>query len=263
MIAPFEASKLKLDRAAKHLAEVENAVATYLAEKPVAIVVEPFPGGAAEAFGTRAWLARIRKPVPLALSAIVGDLVHNLRAALDLLACDLVLLAGKSAKGVYFPFCENAADLPRIIKERNLHRAGPDIVQAVRSLKPYKGGNIALRAVHDIDIADKHQTLLPVIGATTVPIRSILNLPPEIKIESITTIIVNDGQIVVGLPNYAGTPVLGTELPSRFFLAFNDLLGPGNREIFQALHLLTEAANNVFEALTALRPSAAFPSPTP
>ena len=263
MIAPFEASRVKLDRAAKHLSELETAVAAYLAEKPVQIIVEPFPGGVGETHGTRAWLARIRKPVPLDFSAIIGDVVHNLRTTLDLLACDLVRLTGKSAKAVYFPFCDIAADLRETIKKRNLHRAGADVVHVIESLKPYKGGNVALRAIHDMDIADKHQALLPVIGAVTVPLASILNLPSAHKLQNLSTIIAMDGQIIVGLPNVPSAPALGTELPSRFFLALSNAPGFGNFEVIELLKKLTEATNTVFDALTALRPGAVFPSPPP
>jgi hypothetical protein len=45
MVAPFDASKLKLERAAEHLQEFETATSEYLNSKPCAIVVEPFPGG--------------------------------------------------------------------------------------------------------------------------------------------------------------------------------------------------------------------------
>lgn len=260
MIAPFEASRLKLERAVRHGNELKWAIDRYLAEKPCVIVVGPYPGGMAEKFGTRAWIARIRKPVPPTLAAIIGDLVHNLRSALDLLACDLVQLAGKSTKSVYFPFCDVATDLTETIKKRNLHRAGSDIVAAIKSLQPYKGGNIALRAIHDMDIADKHHALLPVIGAVTVSLGDLLGLPPTHQLQTLSTIIAGDGQIIVGLPNIPGAPPLGTELPARFFLALSDAPGFGNFEIIELLHKLAEAANGVFDTLTALRPGAVFPS---
>lgn len=246
MIAPFEASKLRIARTAQHLGELEIAVVAYLAEKPCVIAVEPFPfmqGTMKEIYDTRAWLARIRKPVPLDLSAIIGDVVHNLRSTLDLLVCDLVRSAGKSTKRVYFPFCDTLTDLPRVIKERNLHHAGADVVDTIERLRPYKGGNVALRAVHDMDIEDKHRALLPVIGAATVPLADILKLPPNVQLRSISTIIVQDGQIIVGMPNLARAPALGTELPASFFLAVQDIPGLGNREVFRILHDLTEATS--------------------
>ena len=129
--------------------------------------------------GVQAWNARIRKPMPIKFSALIGDFVHNLRTALDLLVCDLVTINGKSAKEVYFPFCATAAELPRIIRDRRIYRAGPDVVAYIESLKPYTGGNIALRCIHNLDITDKHHTLLPVLAAASVPLRDLLgpNIP--------------------------------------------------------------------------------------
>lgn len=257
MIAPFEASRLKIDRASKHLCELEDAIETYFASKPCAIIVEPFPG--MEPFWkTQAWIARIRQSVPHAVSAIIGDVIHNLRTALDLLVCDLVRVAGKSTKQVYFPFCETAAELPSKIKDRNLHRAGQDVVRVVESLRPYKGGNLALRAIHDMDVADKHQALLPLLGAVAVPLAAILGKERDFPVPEWSTLIGKDGQIVIGLPGNLALP-LGTELPARWFLAFDNLPGVGNREVVQFLHELAETANSVFLALTSLRPGAVFP----
>ena len=175
-----------------------------------------------------------------------------------MLACDLVRVAGRSTKQVYFPFCDTAAELPSKIKDRNLHRAGHDVVHAIHSLKPHKGGNLALRSIHDMDIADKHQALLPLLGAVSVPLADILGTGPGFPVPEWSTLVVKDGQMVVGLPGKLGLP-LGTELPARWFLAFDNLPGIGNREVVEFLHTVAKAANCVFETLTALRPGATFP----
>jgi hypothetical protein len=96
----------------------------------------------------------------------LGDAVHNLRAALDLMACDIVRLNGKSTRDVYFPFSFNAAELDKQVKEKNFDRAAPEAQDLLRNkIKPYKenGGNVALRAIHDLDVADKHRLILPTI----------------------------------------------------------------------------------------------------
>jgi hypothetical protein len=203
--------------------------------------------------------ARIRKPVPQFLSAIIGDTVHNLRTALDLLACDLVRLNGRSVRGVYFPFCEKASDLSTVIKDRNLHRAGDDIIRAIKHLQPYKGGNIALRSIHDMDIADKHQALLPVIGAVSAPVGTIIFSGNEFQLPPISTLF-KDGQIIMGLP--ASQIPLGTELPAKFFLAFGEGDGFGNRPVIECLHDLSKTTTDVLFTLAALRPGATFPTPT-
>ena len=122
---------------------------------------------------------KIRKPVPIKFSALIGDFIHNLRTALDLLVCDLVTINGKSTKEVYFPFCASPAELPRMIRDRKIYRAGPDIVAYIESLKPYTGGNIALRAIHDLDVTDKHHALLPVISGVKSSARKNLRNRPS------------------------------------------------------------------------------------
>ena len=104
----------------------------------------------------RVKLTFTNEPFPEELSAIFGDIVHNLRTALDLAASACVRANGKSDKGVFFPFCKEASELDAMIKRRNIDRAHPDVVSYIRSLAPYKGGNIALRAIHDLDVRDKH-----------------------------------------------------------------------------------------------------------
>jgi hypothetical protein len=260
MTVPFEASKLKLERAAEHLREFDREAIAYLNSKSCAIVVEQFPG--LQQMGTQSWNARIRKPMPTKFSVLIGDFVHNLRTALDLLVCDLVTINGKSAKEVYFPFCSTAADLSHVIRERKIRRAGPDVVAYIESLKPYTGGNIALRAIHDLDVTDKHRALLPVLSGVSLPLGKLFgtNLPDTVG--NWQSLIDHDGQMVIGTGDYLKIP-LGTELPARFFLALDFGPGVGFRPVIEGLHELAREADSIFKALTSLRPSAVFPVAPP
>jgi len=49
-----------------------------------------------------------------------------------------------------------------MIKEKHFDRAGPIAVELLRRLKPYADGNTSLRAIHDLDLQDKHHKLIPV-----------------------------------------------------------------------------------------------------
>jgi len=103
------------------------------------------------------------------MGAILGDAIHNMRSALDLMAVSLVDEAKGNTNGVYFPFAESGDELDPMIKRRNFHRAPEEAVDLLRTLAPYKGGNVALRAIHDLDIEDKHKTLIPHLAMTTTP----------------------------------------------------------------------------------------------
>ncbi len=94
-------------------------------------------------------------------STIFGDAVHVLRSSLDLTATEIVRRAGKDATKVSFPFGTSAESLEKEIREKRVHCAGTAACDLVRKHRPYVGGNDLLRAVHDIDIRDKHVELVP------------------------------------------------------------------------------------------------------
>jgi hypothetical protein len=159
MAAPatlFATSRLKLQRATDHIKELASNISAYAARKPVFITVKPHVDPQ-----YRAWEMACTEGAPAYLSAIIGDAIHNLRATLDLMAVELVRLNGGNEDNVLFPFAQNANELETMIRRRHLDRAAPEVVDLIRSLKPYIGGNVALRYVHDLDIMDKHQMIIP------------------------------------------------------------------------------------------------------
>lgn len=91
---------------------------------------------------------------------IVGDAVHNLRAALDLMSSELAHLNGEDRNRIKFPFGTSAAGLETQIKDKRFTLAGSDAVDLLRRIAPYHGGNQALRNLHDLDIQDKHTALI-------------------------------------------------------------------------------------------------------
>jgi hypothetical protein len=147
----FSASRTKIRRAEKFIAELEDILKRYRDSKPYTATVLPEdPSNVRVEFTA----------VPGDPEAVIGDCIHNLRAALDLMACDLVRAANGNDKHVYFPFAHHEADLEKMIKEKNFDRAGVDAVTLLKSFKPYRGGDELLRAMHDLDIEDKHKALI-------------------------------------------------------------------------------------------------------
>jgi hypothetical protein len=70
----------------------------YLKRVPFYLVAQP------DANAGKRWVVRVREEVPVEFSAIIGDVLHNLRAALDLMAVQLVRLNHQSDDEVYrFP----------------------------------------------------------------------------------------------------------------------------------------------------------------
>jgi hypothetical protein len=168
---PFKHARLKLARGRKHIADLEQGIAYFLSQKPhVAIIAEQSLG----LLGTRYHMhtycvVEMQDELPL----IFGDAVHNLRVALDVLANDAVALSGTPPKDVYFPFGKDPEHLEDMIKKK-MKGAAPDAKALVRSLKPYDGGNDALRALHDLDIKDKHIAPLETENSITTPPAEVL-----------------------------------------------------------------------------------------
>jgi hypothetical protein len=166
----FEGSKLKIARGRRHATEFNAEFASYLQSGSCAVFLEIH----VETGEPRIAL-RIRQPAPRELSAIFGDAVHNFRTALDILANDLVALSGVQPKKVYFPFSKNAAGFEAELKAK-MGQATDSIKDIVRSFKPYAGGNELLRAMHDLDIGDKHIAIVQIgyAGLTgSLPVKKI------------------------------------------------------------------------------------------
>lgn len=155
----FEGSKIKIARGRRHVTEFNTQLGAYFQDDPCAVFLQVNTNT-----GEPGISLKFRREMPQEISAIFGDAVHNFRTALDILANDLVALSGLRPKKVYFPFGKDAASFENELKVKM--REAPDAIKdIVRSLKPYIGGNELLRAMHDLDIGDKHIAILKMAHA--------------------------------------------------------------------------------------------------
>ncbi|WP_145923402.1 hypothetical protein [Sphingopyxis macrogoltabida] len=169
------------------------------------------------------------REIPEDTPAILGDIVHNMRAALDLMASEMAELNGRSRTGVYFPFARDADGLEEQIKRKKFNRCGADAIDLVKDLKPWKGGNVELRAVHDLDVMDKHQSLMP---------------QPQVQYERV-------GFDFVDTPQ--GTTIqMRPPKVSESFLVLPPQSGIGESELFQTLAGLLHLCESILEAFAAL-----------
>ena len=148
----FEGSKAKLLRASKLIDEVDSILYDYNKNDPVSAYIDKTKNPPE--------IKVNYKGLSLQLGAVLGDTIHNLRASLDLLASDLVKMNGKSIRNVYFPFASSKEELDEMIIKKKFNFAGDKAVELLKSYLPYTGGNDQLRALHDLDIEDKHQKLI-------------------------------------------------------------------------------------------------------
>jgi hypothetical protein len=211
-LSRFEAPRLKLQRARHHYGDLINRIREYLIRKPFHLVVEAagngYPGG-------KKWAVHVREEVPKDFSAIVGDVIHNFRTSLDLLACELVRANNQDDEGVYFPFAKSAGELNKVIKKRHMDRASPAVVALIKKNAPYKGGNSALRAIHDLDIIDKHQSMIPLTDMAGTP--QLIGLPP---LEGPSVGPIHDGAAFQVMPAHLHLPI-GTMADGIFTFRFS------------------------------------------
>jgi len=60
-----------------------------------------------------------------------------------------------------------------------MNLAGRLVEDALRALRPYRGGNDGLCALHELDLIDKHRLIIPVIEVTTSSFSTITDSAPD------------------------------------------------------------------------------------
>lgn len=169
--------RLKVERAKKHILDLEIARDRFIETEPYVIEPERNPQ-------TGNYLFRVTKlqPPPRDIGLIAGDVAHNLRSALDHLAYQLVVVNKEIPnRSTEFPIFDDAA---RYVagSHRKIKLLSQSAQDAIEATKPYRGRNNLLWFIHTMDIADKHHTLLVAlihVGRWTVkmPVFGLFNIP--------------------------------------------------------------------------------------
>jgi hypothetical protein len=102
--------------------------------------------------------------IPFDALTATGDVVHNLRGALDHLAYQLTKAnrprtTDEEFRNIYFPISKDETAYKKAAKGYEKF-FGTDAVKLIDSLKPYKGGNEALYRLHYLNNLSKHRLLL-------------------------------------------------------------------------------------------------------
>ncbi|MEU3135772.1 hypothetical protein ABZ691_23650 [Streptomyces sp. NPDC006854] len=163
---------LKFDRSRHHVAQLTDAIRDYLDREPFAVYEEEEPEG------NLVYRVRVGEPPPAELSLMLGDAIHNARSALDYLAWQLVEASGgtpSSSNSTMFPIAKSERDFIKAYPER-LKGASAEAITAVRSLRPFSGGDERFWRLHRLDIADKHH-LLVTVGLASPSVNVSLGLP--------------------------------------------------------------------------------------
>ena len=102
------------------------------------------------------------KSPPKELALVAGDIIQNLRSSLDQLAYQLFIKnssSNQSARHIYFPISKDV-DSYNTRKLRDTEGLSATAKSLIDTVMPYKGGNDMLWQIHELNIIDKHRTLL-------------------------------------------------------------------------------------------------------
>ena len=149
----------KVDRAKEHLSSLKEAVKAFLDTAPYKIGTKREPHSRKLIY----YMASL-EPVPWRVSALAGDVLNNLRSALDHLAFQLFFAGtgkpGDSFKHVYFPIADDAAKF-KAKSPRQVRGMGTVAMNAIGALEPYKGGKgHQFWLLHNLNNVDKHRLLI-------------------------------------------------------------------------------------------------------
>jgi hypothetical protein len=143
--------RVKIERAKTHLCNLERDLSEFGSHKFYAVTTEP---------DTHFQELGEHRILKFDFLAAAGDVVHNLRSALDHLAYQLVWVGSgeEPSRRVEFPIAKDAATYERE-KTGKVEGMCPKVIKAIDALKPYRGGNDALWRIHELDNIDKHRQL--------------------------------------------------------------------------------------------------------
>jgi hypothetical protein len=155
---PFDGPKVKVQRAKHHVADFKLAYNRFVDSNPATYVFEDD-----RQTGHRIHKARFTKPFPSEAGLIAADAIYNLRSALDQMIRACTNPSDRAGDDSYFPHGKDFDGFEFSLRSKC--KKVPDCIKdALRSLKPYYGGHGYLfRALHDLNLIDKHADLIAVV----------------------------------------------------------------------------------------------------
>jgi hypothetical protein len=172
-LSAADAIHSKIERANKHIGELRALIERFLDSDPYHIIYE---GDVNTGKRHVRWIEL--EPVPCMVPIIAGDVLHCLRSALDHLYALLVAVNGYVVEDCdYFPI-RKTAESYKSARPGIVARVGPDALNLLDALEPYKGGCDAIWRLHRLNITDKHRALMTV-GITGQGRRLLKHMPEK------------------------------------------------------------------------------------
>jgi hypothetical protein len=159
---PLLSCWIKIDRANKHLNDLIEAMKVFQHRYTHEFVPDEESEPA-----IKIYRVRILEDIPAKFSGYIGDVIHNLRSALDCLAVALIKRADPTVgedilRETYFPIAWDEPGLSRDRPTKFFSRVGAPAEKLIRRVQPYRGGKgQILWQLDNLDIADKHRRIIP------------------------------------------------------------------------------------------------------
>jgi hypothetical protein len=185
----FEGSKLKISRSKKHADEFLQDVRKFLGTDFLDLSID-FDEGM-----SRSTLKfRMKQDPPVELSMILGDAIHNLRAALDLAFVEFIKAVGITpTKWSTFRVWESRDKMVSTYST-SLFKGFDDVTALFSDhIRNFEGGNGLLVALDALDINDKHCLLIP-----TFSVVRLMNVSAEVVYEGGSRVVFDNCRLGVG-----------------------------------------------------------------
>ena len=154
----FREARLKIQRAVKHINDLNMILGQFSNRQTHEVIVEHDPNGGDDTLKVRA-----SETLPDSFALTLGDALHNLRSSLDYVISEIEFATVKSrSKYTRFPVGQSRDDLKARINKGLEERIPKNVIDCiVESIQPYPDGNgDFIYSLNDLDIADKHRLLI-------------------------------------------------------------------------------------------------------
>jgi hypothetical protein len=230
MSHPLPDAKAKLDRAKAQIDELESAIRSLNIGDSKPYAVREYCE-----IKTKDWIyeVKVRRDLDPSIPCIIGDVLNNLRSALDYL---IWKLANGSANDVfYFPIADGPVHLKTKLKTLG-KRVSDDGLKLLCAAEPYKGGKgHGLWQLHHLNKREKHR-LLVAAGAghlntsidVATPLKSLGSVSssypqdPLILPAAKPKFPLVDGTVLLRLRPAAWSRDIGTDPKFAFYVALNE-----------------------------------------
>lgn len=235
----LRSSFLKVKWAKDYISNLRDRRNTFLAQRH-----EGIPKFNPET-NTTQYLLREVPVVEPDIRLMIGDIAHNLRTALDYLACELARSVGVIDPKPYFPIFECAK-----VYERESTGKTPGIpVEAkkfIDRIGPYGGHDDFLWALHELDRIDKHRLVLTATAKISVWRMSIRGT------DSVDFAYSSDLKAGTVIGEVRGNHESDEQMSITSDIAFGEPEVLKGEAIFPTLHIIAE---RVIEVLTMFGPN--------